>query len=95
MNNTKFFIAFALVLAAAGAVSEIFYVFVDKRPTDNGITADTIQLLQEHLDIEKLDAFTNRAEKYLLLTAKQFEEGVDPATIDVNATPTVTPTPSL
>lgn len=90
MNNAKFFIAVALILAAVGAASEIFYVFFDKAPSDNGITADSILLLPEHLNIEQLEVFTERAEKYLALTAKQFEDGVDPSTI-VEVTPTPTP----
>ncbi|MCC7304424.1 hypothetical protein IT418_03380 [bacterium] len=92
MNNAKFFIAFALMLAAVGAFSEIFYVFFSKKSAESGITADSIAILPEHLNVEQLEAFTQRAEKYLLVTGQQFEEGVNPETV---LTPTPTPTGSL
>ncbi|MFZ6021976.1 MAG: hypothetical protein ACOYT9_00715 [Patescibacteria group bacterium] len=93
MNNAKGFIVIALVLAAVAAVGEVFFVFFGGENEGPGITADSINLLPEALDVESLTAFTDRAEKYLALTPKQFEDGVDPDSVQV--TPSVTPTPTF
>ncbi len=93
MNNIKFFVVVALILGGATALFQVFFAFFNKTPTQSSITADAIQLLPEHLDTDQLSAFTERASKYLILSAKQFEDGVDPASLE--ATPSVTPTPTL
>jgi hypothetical protein len=90
MNSTRTFIIFALVLGAFVAVAQILVVvFAPKRSVET-ITAASISLLPESLNIDQLKSFTDRAEKYLVLTPRQFEDGVDPNDA-LNATPTVTP----
>lgn len=91
MNSTKTFIIFALILGAIVAVGEMFFVFFGGKSQGVGITADTINQLPEKLDVDTLTTFTDRAGKYLLLTPKQFEDGVDPDA----AAATPTPSPSL
>jgi len=93
MNNTRTFIVFALILGAFVAVAQIALVLFGAKKSDDTITASSINLLPETLNIEQLQSFTDRAEKYLVLTPRQFEDGVDPNDA-LNATPTPTPTPT-
>lgn len=88
-SNSKFFIVLALILGGVVAFGQVFMVFFAGKDPET-ITADSIRPLPETLDVQQLDAFTERATKYLLLTPTQFEEGVDPAGL----TPTPTPMPT-
>jgi len=92
MNNSKSFIVFALILGAIVAVGQMVSVFVGGQTSSVATTADSIVLLPEALNVEQLQSFTERAEKYLVLTPKQFEDGVDPSGLEF-VTPTPTPTP--
>lgn len=90
MNSTKTYITFALVLGAIVAISQVVVVAIAPKKSQETITAATINLLPESLNVEQLQSFTDRAEKYLVLTPRQFEDGVDPNDA-LNATPTPTP----
>lgn len=95
MNSTKPFIVLALILGAVAAVAEISFVFFGGKSSNTGIVAGSINLLPKALDVEQLTTFTERAERYLILTPKQFEDGVDPTGLDPNVTPSPSPTPIL
>jgi hypothetical protein len=92
MNNAKPFIVLALILGLVAAVGEVFFVIFGGKSGDTGITAESINLLPEAINVEQLTTFTDRAERYLVLTPKQFEDGVDPTVLEISPTPTVTPT---
>jgi len=94
MNSTRNFIIFALILGALVAVAQIAVVVVGPKKSQETLTADSIILLPESLNVAQLQSFTERAEKYLVLSPKQFEDGVDPNDV-VNITPTSTPTPGF
>lgn len=91
MNSTRTFIIFALILGAFVALAQIVVVAIAPNKSNETITASSINLLPESLNVEQLQSFTDRAEKYLVLTPRQFEDGVDPNDA-LNATPTPTPT---
>lgn len=82
MNNAKFFIVVALLLAVAAAFSEIFIAFFYRNPADS-VTSITINSVPPSYDMDHLNVFTGRAKRYLLITGEQFSSQVDPESLNV------------
>lgn len=80
-NNLKFFIAFALTLGVIVVLGEIGYsVFGNKAPTlDSSVTS--IQPLPTGFPTEFLSRYTERGDKYMFISAEEFEGGISPEDI--------------
>lgn len=89
MNNSRFFIVLALIIAVFATMSEIVFTFfgIYKKPSE---IIPPEQMLPAELDETTIKSVQERADKYLVLRPQEFEEGKDPSTV----TRTPTPTPS-
>lgn len=87
MNNTRFFIVFALLLGIVVAAGQLFLAFFNPKTDVSGLSLSSIQLLPATIDTSVLSKIDERASKYLTLTPEDFDAGKDVSVI----TPTPTP----
>lgn len=90
MNSSKPFVVFALLLALIVVVGQIFFAFLSPAQNSSGTSITSINLLPTGLDEELLIKIEERANKYLIISREQFENGQ--TEVIIIETPVPTPT---